>query len=292
MKHLLIGDNSFLGISHLSQSRGRSRRLSLDTNDKVKVIEQAATCGATGFTFSADPTNFQVLKGLQVSNKIGRDFAIYPVLPYAARYVRAVNEKGITGLIEDVMSQLSTAEKAKLVVRGGVSALTFNPFGAMMSYIDSELSQIPRGANIKSVFLHEVITDLATSFGSVEVLQSFSRHVRQRWHATPGFVTRNFMRFVDLIRDTHEPFSEIIVMAPFNLIGYQMNPSRKSCEECLAGMRGGNVISMSLLAGGYVPLDAAFDYVKNLPNLTGIAIGVSSVDHAETTFLKLSKLIT
>ena len=95
MEHLLIGDNSFLGISHLLQSRGRSRRLSLDTRDKVNVIEKAAFCGATGFTFSGDPSDFRVLKELKLSKRIGDDFAIFPVLPYAARYVRAVNEKGI-----------------------------------------------------------------------------------------------------------------------------------------------------------------------------------------------------
>lgn len=291
MKHLLIGDNAFLGISHLSQSRGRNRHLSLDTNDKVKVIEKAVSSGATGFTFSADPSNFRVLRSLASSDQIREGFAIYPILPYAARYVRAVNEKGITGLIDDVMSQLSITEKAKLIVRGSISTLTFNPLGAMMSYIDSELSQIPRNANIQSVLLHEVITDLGISFGATEMFQSFSRHIRDKWHTVPGFVTRNFTKFVDLFSEMNQPLSDIVIMAPFNSIGYQMNPSRQSCEACLSKMSESNVIAMSILAGGYLSLDDAVSYIRNFSNVSGVAIGVSSLDHAETTFLKLKELI-
>ena len=291
MKHLLIGDNAFLGISHLSQSRGRNSRLNLNTNDKVKIIEKAVSSGATGFTFSADPSNFRVLKSLASSDQINEGFVIFPILPYAARYVRAVNEKGITGLVDDIMSQLSSTEKAKLIIRGSISTLTFNPLGAMMSYIDSELSQIPRNVNIHTVLLHEVITDLGISFRATEMFESFIQHIRDKWHAVPGFVTRNFTSLVDLFREIDRPLRDIVIMSPFNSIGYQMNPSRQSCEACLSKMSEANVIAMSILAGWYISLDDATAYVKNLPNISGVAIGVSSIDHAETTFARLRKLI-
>ena len=103
--------------------------------------------------------------------------------------MRTVNEKGITGLVHDVLSSLSIAEKTKLLVRSGIATLTFNPLGVMMSYIDSELSQIPRNLNVESVLLHEVITDLGVSFGATEMLQSFTEHIRDKWHTKPGFVT-------------------------------------------------------------------------------------------------------
>ncbi len=288
MKHLLIGDNSFLGISHLSQARGRSRRL--DTQDKAKVIEKAASCGATGFTFSADPSNFTLLRSLAESNEIKEEFAFYPILPYAARYVRTINEKGVTGLMSDVLSQLSVTEKAKLVVHGGISALTFNPLGAMMAYIDSELSQIPRNYNIKSVLLHEVITDLGISFGAIEILESFIRHIREKWHAMPGFVTRNFPKLVSNLHEMNLPLNDILVMTPFNSIGFQMNPSKQSCEECLSKMENENVVAMSIMAGGYLRLNEAISYIGSLPNLFGVTVGVSSEDHARDTFEKLRSI--
>jgi hypothetical protein len=290
LKHLLIGDNSFLGISHLSQSRGRSTGLSLETEDKVKIIEKAASCGATGFTFSTDPTNFQVLSGLASSNQIMEDFAVYPVLPYAARYVRVVNEKGITGLMNDILSRLSAMEKAKLLVQSGISALTFDPLGLMRAYMDYELSQIPKNTKIHSVLLHEVITDLAVSFGSTEILQQFTKHIRHKWHAVPGFVTRNFTKFVDLCLKMNQPLSDIFIMAPFNSIGFQMNPSRESCETCLSKMSDSNVIAMSILASGYLSLNDAITYIRHSSHISGVAVGVSSLDHAENTFRKLQEL--
>lgn len=290
MKHLLIGDNAFLGISHLSQSRGRSRHLSLDTEEKVKVIEQAASCGATGFTFSTDTTNFQILRSLVLSDKIAKEFAVYPVLPYAARYVRAINEKGITGLMNDVLSQLSIAEKAKLIVQGSISTITFDPIGALMAYIDSELSQIPRNSNVQSVLLHEVITDLGISFGASEMFESFIRHIRDKWHAMPGFVTRNFPKLVSLSHEMNLPLNDILVMTPFNSIGFQMNPSKESCEVALSKLDNGTVIAMSIMAGGYLRLNEAISYICRLPNLFGVTVGVSSEDHARDTFAKLRSM--
>jgi hypothetical protein len=224
------------------------------------------------------------------SDNIDTHFAIYPVLPYAAGYVRAINEKGIIGLITDIFSQLPVTEKAKLIVHGSISSLTFNPIGAMMAYIDSELSKIPRNTNIQSVLLHEVITDLGISFGAIEMFESFIRHTRDKWHVMPGFVTRNFPKLVSLLHEMNLSFSDIIIMAPFNSIGFQMNPSKESCEECLSKMENANVIAMSILAGGYLTLSDGVRYINNLPNIAGTVVGVSSVDHAERTFRNLREI--
>ena len=291
MKHLLVGDNAFIGHSHLSQTMGRQKALGLDNDEIVRVIERAVSCGATGFTFSCHPKNFRILRSLAASDKIDNHFGIYPVLPYAPQYVRAINEKGITGLISDVFSQLSIGEKTKLIVQGGISTVMLNPLGAMMAYIDSELYKIPRTINIQGVLLHEAITDLGVSFRSVEVFESFINHIRSRWHVKPGFVTRNFSSFVDLFREMNQPLNEITIMTPFNSIGFQMNPSRQSCEDSLSKINGANVIAMSILAGGYIPLDHAVVYISNLSNLSGVVIGVSSADHAERTFTTMQKLL-
>jgi hypothetical protein len=47
---------------------------------------------------------------------------------------------------------------------------------------------------------------------------------------------------------------------------------------------------MSIMAGGYLRLDEATDYLSTLPNLSGIAVGVSSKEHAQETFTKLGTL--
>jgi hypothetical protein len=41
------------------------------------------------------------------------------------------------------------------------------------------------------------------------------------------------------------------------------------------------------MAGGYLTLDRAPEYIRTLPNLSGIAVGVSSREHAQATFAEL-----
>jgi hypothetical protein len=44
---------------------------------------------------------------------------------------------------------------------------------------------------------------------------------------------------------------------------------------------------MSILAGGYLTLDQAIGYVRTLPNISGIAVGASTRQHAQKTFKRL-----
>jgi len=61
MKTLLIGDNAFIGVSHLSQSQAREKIEQFSVEDVARVLNKAAFCGATGFTFTVHPTNFSIL---------------------------------------------------------------------------------------------------------------------------------------------------------------------------------------------------------------------------------------
>jgi hypothetical protein len=81
-------------------------------------------------------------------------------------------------------------------------------------------------------------------------------------------------------------------MTPFNNVGYQMSHSRELCEAYLSSLHEGDVIAMSIMAGGYVNIDAAFNYLRTLPNLSGIAVGVSSNEHARETFTRLRALLS
>jgi len=258
------------------------------------VISTALSHGATGYTFSTHPANLEILSALKNSPEVKREFDLYPVLPYAEGYVRLANEKGMSGLVKEVLSRLSTSDKAKAVVGGGFSAVRFDLFGMLRAYLDAELRSYlkvrPENSNLRGVLLHEVLTDLCLGLEDTRVLDLFVRHIRDKYKVTPGFVTYNFAKFVKLIRDAALPLSDVMIMTPFNSVGFQMSPSRHSCEACLPNMSEGSVIAMSVLAGGFLKLDQAIDYLRTLPNLSGIAVGVSSKDHAKDTFAKLSAL--
>ena len=167
-----------------------------------------------------------------------------------------------------------------------LSTVAFDPTKILRAYVDLELGKCLSAvgdASIGAVLLHEVLVDLCLSFGQVNLLNTFAEHVRDRYHTTPGFVTRNFVRFVEFSRDNLS-MEDSVIMAPFNSVGFQMNPSKKSCENCLATMSKGRVFAISVLAAGYLKLNEAVEYLKALPNVSGVAVGVSSVKHAVETF--------
>lgn len=293
---LLIGDNSFIGVSHFSQEKARETAERLNVSSITEVIETAFSSGATGYTFSTHPLNMQILSSLQNSDSIESEVGLYPVLPYAQGYVRIANEKGMRGLVDDFLSRMPMPQSAKAVLKGGFSALKLDVFGLLETYIDTELTTYlkvkPRNATLQSVLLHEVVTDLCLGLHDARLLEIFARRVREKYHARPGFVTYNLVSFIELFREAELTLKDVIIMAPFNNVGYQMSPSRQESEACLSSLHEGSVIAMSILAGGYVNLDEAFNYLRALPNLTGIAVGVSSKDHARETFTKLRTLLS
>lgn len=291
---LLIGDNTFLGVSHLSQERTRDRTDKLKIESILEVICSALSYGATGYTFSTHPINSQILDALRASGEFPGQFDLYPVVPYAEAYVRLANEKGMTGLMNEVLSRLSMQDKAKVLFEGGYSALRLDPVGLFIAYLDAELkgylSVKPKNAILRGVLLAEVATDLCLGFEGIHLLNKFAQHVRDSYKVLPGFVTYNLPRFVRLFREAGLSLQDVIIMTPFNSLGYQMSPSRDACERSLSSLQQGHVIAMSIMAGGYLDLNEAFDYIRTLPRLSGIAVGVSSTKHAEETFTKFGML--
>jgi hypothetical protein len=200
----------------------------------------------------------------------------------------------MSGLVNEILSRLSLSDRAKLLVEGGLSALRLDPAGMLRTYLDAELkgylSTKPKNASLQSVLLHEVLTDLCLGFQETGLLNVFAQHVREKYHVSPGFVTYNLGKFVSVFEEAGLSMRDIIIMTPFNSLGFQMSPGRAPSEACLSGCSGANVIAMSIMAGGYLTLDQAVDYLRTLPNLAGIAVGASSKQHAEETFTRLGAL--
>lgn len=261
----------------------------------MRIIEAAAEAGASGYTFSTHPINLQVLAELKQSDMLKDKFELHPVLPYAQGYVRLANEKGMRGLVNETLSKLPVLDRARTVIETGFSALKLDPIGLMKSYLDLELQPYlnvkPENSKIRSVLLHEVVTDLCLGLGNVRMLGAFAQHIRERYHASPGFVTYNLVRFVEVFRQEGLALEDMTIMTPFNSIGYQMSQSRQSCEGCLSALDEGDVIAMSIMAGGYSKLDDAVSYISGLPKLFGVAVGVSSEEHARGTFAKLRSMV-
>ncbi len=284
---LLIGDNSFNGVDHLSQERSREKANTLNVERISNVIKIALDSGAQGLSLSVTPNMYEVLRHLK-DEEYDKEFGMYPILPDASSNVRIASEKGMVGMMTDLFGKMDFGTKAKSLIQGGLGALTMDPTRIMKTYLNAQVSIFmgasPKNAKLKAVFLHEIISDLIVSFQMKDLFREYVEFASDSLDTMPGFVTRNFARFADFVATTDVPMKDLMVMTPFNKVGFQMNPSRESCEESLSKIPDSKVIAMSILASGYLKLEDSVQYLHGLPKPVSCVVGVSTELHAKETF--------
>jgi len=253
----------------------------------TEVIDSALNSGAEGYCFSVHPTNFETLQILEEADE-SRQLGLYPVLPYAQEYVRIATEKGVTGLLRELVGRLSWRHKAELLLSGVTSITHLDPNRLFRSYLDLEMKSLqdnaPGRATIKAVFLHEVIVDGCVSLQTPELLFTFIERMSRKYGAVPGFVTRNLPAFVEFCGKAGVRLDGLAIMTPFNAVGFQMHPNRESCEEALDSLGSTHVVAMSILAAGYLNLPEAVEYLNGLTQIDSVIVGTSQPAHASATF--------
>ena len=136
--------------------------------------------------------------------------------------------------------------------------------------------------------LHEVVTEMVIALDLDWLAKSYINFLL-KFGITPGFETRNFFWLVNKLKKWNIDLDKILIAAPFNKVGFQMNPSMKDCEEALDSLSTSCLIAFGILGAGYLAPEEAIKYVANLPNLRGVAVGVSKMKHAKSTFSILSR---
>lgn len=288
VKEILLGDNPFIGVSHLAQEKSRETQKNLSIERKVEVIEAAVEAGATGFTFTTHPANLELLKYIKQKkpdtlNKLN----YYILVPYATGYVREATKTGVPGLIKRIV----------------LTGLRFNnlayiipptPDKFIVLFIESELREymkiLPR-ENIKAVFLHEVLTELVIAFDLEKVITVLNNHFKKQGLGF-GLETRNIgyaKRFLEKNKLELE-----YIMTPLNLIGYQMVPNKELAEDAIISLsrKGVKIIGINILASGILTPDDSFTYIHNLrDSIYAIAFGTSNPQRARETIKRLQSFI-
>jgi hypothetical protein len=293
-KLLIVGDNPFHGISHLSQERARAR------GDKITQTDYAADLvltslenGADGFMFSVSETTLTALR--TISEKIGRkDIALYAIVPYAYEYVRLATHLGTLGLAKKLGWEIASSRNVRAISIGLRGIMGMNLESLMKTYLIYEISRIKKFTgkrkNIDSVILHEIVTDMALALDLDWLFKTYIAFI-SRLKIQPGFETRNYPHLMRKFKQWNLNLSKVTIVTSFNRAGFQMNPSKINCEKALAEIPEFNVIAMSILAAGYLKLPEAAEYIKTLPNLKGVVVGVSKKHHAQETFKFLEKTL-
>ena len=283
----LVGDNPFHGISHLSQEKARARSTdgSLSNEEHAtKLVNLSLQNGAKGFMFSVSETTLSILKAMHKDEKPD----LYAIVPYAYEYARlATSAGGISGIAKKVIRQIVFSTNVFTVLRDSMGLIRADPSALLKTYLIYEISRIKSAAgkdcNLTSVMLHEILTDMALAFELDWLFKYYIDFLLKR-KIQPGFETRNFPYLIDKFNEWNIDLSKISIAAPFNKVGFQMNPSKVVCEKALERSTSAKVIAMSIFAAGYLKPPDAIDYISTLPNISEVVVGVSKETQAKETF--------
>jgi hypothetical protein len=281
MDSIILGDNQFFGVSHMSEDKGMARaRRFQDNNAIIEVLDVAYEAGIHSFSFSTHNRVQQICDHFRTNSEKYADLKLFPVIPYAQKYAHLVNEKGIVGAIKQVVISDSTAKQvASTMVRGGAAILKKDPKQIMKILIDAELKMF-RNLTLEVVFLQNNITDLLLGIGMRDMFIEFASYIKQRYKTRAGFMTLNMPRLVCFLQECG--FNNPIVCFAMNKVGFQMNPDIKSYERILQ-TNFFQALAMSVMAGGAVPPREAVEYIKGFKNIQTIVFGASTKTHVDST---------
>lgn len=268
VNELLVGDNPFLGISHMAQEKGSEEREQSSQKTKAEVLASSLTAGATAFTFTACEENLEFLKYMKAKRpEILAALNYYILVPYAQAYVRKANIAGSPNLMIRSASRTLHAPSTFLDVVS--SMLRRNPDKLIGAFLRTELSPflglLPR-SRIKAILLHEVLADLILAFELTDLLRSLSNYLRDSMHLSMGLETRNFGHLCPYLLTAG--YWPNYLMIPFNPLGYQMAPNKESVEQCVRtfGDKTG-IVAMNVLASGACTLQEAITYLQPFKQL-------------------------
>lgn len=290
-KLLLIGDNPFHGISHLSQERARVRGYAMACPEHAaSLVMTSLENGANGFMFSVSELTLSILRTIREMGG-GKHLRLYAIVPYAFEYLRLAAQIGMSGLTKKFAKQIAVSGNVRAIATGLKGVIKTDPIALMKTYLRYEISRIKssdKKADLDSVLLHEIITDMALALDLDWLFKSYANFVSVLG-IRPGFNTRNFTYLVSKFKEWSIDLRETVIATPFNKVGFQMNPSRTECERALGNILEPNIIAISILASGYLKPAEAIGYIANLPNIMGVAVGVSKEQHAYETFRLLKE---
>jgi len=268
VEELLLGDNSFIGVSHLSQEKARAEVKEATVENKAMVIEAAVEGGATGFTFSTHESNLELLTYMNTHRRsVLNKLNYYILVPYAQAYVRKGTVEGTPALVKSMFKSMFSIKRSSILDL--LQAVTMlKPERLVDLFIEVELAPYLRvlpKENVKAVLLHEVLTELIIAYGLIDVVMRLDEKVKRRLGVSFGLETRNFGHLHQLILKSE--YCPEYVMTPINSLGYQMAPSRDAVEGAINDLgEKTDIIAINLLASGALCLDEAVNYVAKYKN--------------------------
>lgn len=277
MERILLGDNQFFAVNHMSEEKARVQAMRFqDIRAVIDVIDAAYEIGIRGFMCTTHERVSVICDHVRRNPENYSNFTFYPCMPYAHKYANAVTEYG---MMEALRRFLPQSGALTALLKGGMSLATKDIEGIVRMLIDAEMKMF-NGLDTPVIFLQNVVTDLILGIGIKDAFRIFADHVQQRYNAEPGFITMNMPRLLDVLEEIG--IRNPIICANINKIGFRMCGGIKRYEEAISA-RNFRPIAMSVLASGAIPAREAIEYVCHQKKIQSIVFGASSKKNLQET---------
>jgi hypothetical protein len=270
LDRLLLGDNQFFGINHMSEEKARAQELRFQRLDSVMgVIDAARDEGINTFMCTTHTRISQICDVVRAKPDEYPDMVFLPCMPYAHKYANAVTEDGFLGAIRKFLPEGGALGAA---LKGTRSLAAKDVEGVATLLVDAEL-QMFDGLRTPVVWMQNVVVDLLLGLGFLDAFRMFADHVRARHGAEPGFITMNLPQLLDALDAVG--VENPLVCSNINKIGFRMSGGVDAYRDAM-DKRPFRAVAMSVFASGAIDPEQAIEWVCGLPNLESIVFGASS----------------
>jgi hypothetical protein len=276
MEKVILGDNQFFAVSHLSDEKSRAQSIRFkDDESIIRVIDQAIELGINTFMCTTHDRIANICEHIRNNPDKYKGFKIYPCMPYAHKYANAVTELGIVGTIKQYVPGNIFSTFAK----GGMAFLSKDFMKLMEIFIDAEMKMF-KGIETPVIFIQNVLVDMILGLKMFEVFAEYDAYIRKKFNAEPGYITMNLPALLDALNSVG--ITNPIICASINKIGFRMSGGKDVYEKCLKEKEF-RLIAMQVLAAGALRPKEAIEYLGQFPKIESVLFGASSKSHIQET---------
>jgi hypothetical protein len=284
LDRLLLGDNQFFGVNHMSEERAHASALRFqDTSAIIEVIDDAYDLGVRSFMCTTHERIAEVCDHVRAHPDRYGGFAFLPCMPYAHKYANAVTELGMMGALKSFLPDDGFLNAA---MRGGKALAGKDVEGLITLLVDAEMKMF-HGLATPVIFLQNVVVDLLLGLRFDAAFSIFAEHVRTRYGAEPGFITMNLPMALDALE--RAGIDDPIVCSNMNKLAFRVSGGTQAYDEVLA-TRTFRPVAMSVFASGAIPPREALEWISERPRIRAVVFGASTRQHIETTVRILDEL--
>ena len=115
---LILGHNQFIGISHISEDRAREKSRKFSNVENIfNVAKTACELGFDGMMLETHPKMIEFFEYYLDNKDFNIDF--YLQVPFVRGYIQKMNEKGIRGLIKEIIGRTGLLGTGSLALKSG-----------------------------------------------------------------------------------------------------------------------------------------------------------------------------